>query len=273
MRNDASLTASRARLTGARAAVPRRARSALPGLILLIVLVAAWVAVKYGAQVPDQQMPAPLQVLREGWAARTQLLRAAASTLGGALGGFLLGSAAAVLAAVLIASSPAASRVLVPVALVVRTLPIIAIAPLLTLLLGTGVITIVAVAAIIIFFPTMINAMLGLRSVPPEALELMAVADASRLDVLWRVRLPTALPYVFSGIQVGAATCILAAMVAEWVTTGTGLGYLILQAGVQFDVALMWAGVLAAAVLALAVFAATGYIARRVIPGEPAGGR
>lgn len=261
------------RQEGAGPSVSGRVRSALPGLILLAALVAAWFAVKYGARVPDQQMPAPLQVLREGWAARGQLVKAAASTLGGALAGFLLGNAAAVFAAVLIASSPAASRVLVPFALVVRTLPIIAIAPLLTLLLGTGVITIMAVAAIIIFFPTMINTVLGLRSVPPEALELMAVANASRLEVLWRVRLPTALPYAFSGLQVGAATCILAAMVAEWVTTGTGLGYLILQAGVQFDVGLMWAGALVAAVLALAVFALTGFIARRVIPGEPADAR
>jgi NitT/TauT family transport system permease protein len=253
--------------------VSGRVRSALPGLILLAALVAAWFAVKYGARVPDQQMPAPLQVLREGWAARGQLIKAAASTLGGALAGFLLGNAAAVFAAILIASSSAASRVLVPFALVVRTLPIIAIAPLLTLLLGAGVITIMAVAAIIIFFPTMINTVLGLRSVPPEALELMAVANAARLEVLWRVRLPTALPYAFSGLQVGAATCILAAMVAEWVTTGTGLGYLILQAGVQFDVGLMWAGALVAAVLALAVFALTGLIARRVIPGESADAR
>ena len=255
------------------ARLPRRVRSALPGLILFVALVAAWFAVKYGARIPDQQMPAPLQVVQEGWSARAELLKAAASTLGGALAGFLLGSAAAVLAAVLIASSRVASRVLVPFALVVRTLPIIAIAPLLTLLLGTGLITIMAVAAIIIFFPTMINTVLGLRSVPPEALELMAVANASRLQVLWRLRLPTALPYAFSGLQVGAATCILAAMVAEWVTTGTGLGYLILQAGVQFDVGLMWAGVLVAAVLALAVFALTGLIARRVIPGEPADAR
>lgn len=253
--------------------LPGRLRSALPGLILLAALVAAWFAVKYGARIPDQQMPAPLQVVQEGWAARAELLKAAASTLSGALAGFLLGSVAAVLAAVLIASSRVASRVLVPFALVVRTLPIIAIAPLLTLLLGTGLITIMAVAAIIIFFPTMINTVLGLRSVPPEALELMAVANASRLDVLWRLRLPTALPYAFSGLQVGAATCILAAMVAEWVTTGTGLGYLILQAGVQFDVGLMWAGVLVAAVLALAVFALTGMIARRVIPVESADAR
>jgi NitT/TauT family transport system permease protein len=251
----------------------RRPRSALPGLILLGALIAAWFAVKYGGHVPDQQMPAPVQVVREGWAARSELLKAAASTLGGALGGFALGNAAAVIAAFLIASSRVASRVLVPFALVIRTLPIIAIAPLLTLLLGTGMITIIAVAGIIIFFPTLINAVLGLRSVSREVLELMAVADASRLDVLWRVRLPAALPYVFSGLQIGAATCILAAMVAEWVTTGTGLGYLILQAGVQFDVGLMWAGVLVAALLALAVFAVTGVIARRVIGEEPSDAR
>jgi NitT/TauT family transport system permease protein len=267
------MTATRVPTGTARSWLPRRSRSALPGLILFIALIAAWVAVKYGARVPDQQMPAPLQVLREGWAAKGELTNAAASTVSGALSGFLLGSAAAVVAAVLVASSAVAARVLVPFALVVRTLPIIAIAPLLTLLLGTGTITIVVVAGIIIFFPTMVNAVLGLRSVPPEALELMAVANASRLEVLWRVRLPTALPYVFSGLQVGAATCILAAMVAEWVTTGTGLGYLILEAGVQFDVALMWAGVLVAAVLALAVFALTGLIARLVTGEEPADAR
>ncbi len=228
------------------------------------MLVALWVAIKYGAAVPSQEMPAPLDVVREGWAQRNQLLSAALSTLEGAIGGFLLGSLAAVAAAIVIASSPVAARLLVPVALVVRTFPIIAIAPLLTLLLGYGTVTIVTIASIIIFFPTMVNGVLGLRSVPPEALELLAIANASRVEVLWRLRLPTALPYVFSGLQIGAATCILAAMVAEWVTTGTGLGYLILQAGTNFDVPLMWAGVIVAAVLALLVFSLTGWVGRRI---------
>jgi len=97
--------------------------------------------------------------------------------------------------------------------------------------------------------------------VPPPA----SSANASRLQLLWKLRLPTALPYVFSGLQIGAATCILGAMVAEWVTTGTGLGYLILLAGTQFDIPLMWAGVIVAAVLAMLVFAVTGWVARRVV--------
>jgi NitT/TauT family transport system permease protein len=129
-------------------------------------------------------------------------------------------------------------------------------------MLGNGEITIMAIAALIIFFPTMVNAVLGLRAVAPETLELMAIGNASRLDVLWRVRLPNAVPYVLAGLQIGAATCILGAMVAEWVATGSGLGYLILQAGVQFQIGLMTAGVLLAAVLALAIFALTGSIAR-----------
>lgn len=248
-----------------RTARRRRVRSALPAVTLVVLVIALWIVVKYVGRVPGTEMPAPLDVLREGWGQRGQLLSAAADTLEGAFGGFLLGSLAAVLAAILIASSSTAARVLVPVAVVVRALPIIAIAPLLTLLLGYGTITVVTVAAMIIFFPTMINGVLGLRSVPPEALELMAIANASRLSVLWRMRLPTALPYLFSGLQIGAATCILAAMVAEWATTGSGLGYLILQAGTEFDVPLMWAGVIVAAILALLVFGLTGWVRRRVV--------
>ncbi len=247
----------------------RHVRSTLPGVIAVILLLVLWIVVKYGGHVSDQALPKPLDVVHDGWSSRSALLDAARHTLVGALGGFLLGNVLAVAAAVLIASSRLAARLLVPLALTASTLPIVAIAPFLTLLLGNGTTTIVVVAAIIIFFPTMVNGVLGLRSVPPDALELMQMAGASWFDVLLRVRLPTALPFIFSGLQVGSATCILGAMVAEWVTTGTGLGYLILQAGVQFEVPLMWAGVILASVLALIVFAITGWIARRVIRGAP----
>jgi NitT/TauT family transport system permease protein len=248
----------------------QRIRSAVPGAVILVALLALWIVVKDAGHVSAQEMPSPLQVVRAGWQQRSQLISAGLNTLEGALGGFALGSIAAVAAAIAIASSTLAARLLLPIALVVRTLPIIAIAPLLTLLLGYGTITIVAVAGIIIFFPTMVNGVLGLRSVPPEAIELMAMANASPFALLWRVRLPTALPYVFSGLQIGAATCILGAMVAEWVTTGTGLGYLILEAGTEFEVPLMWAGVIVAAVLALLVFALTGWVARRIVFEQPA---
>jgi NitT/TauT family transport system permease protein len=247
------------------AAARLRVRSALPGIMLLLVLLAAWIAVKYGAHVSEEKMPAPLEVVKAGWTNHAQLLKAAGQTIQGALEGFFAGSILAVLAAILVASSTVAARLLLPLALVIRTLPIVAIAPLLTLLVGYGSLTIVIISAMIIFFPTLVNAILGLRSVSSEAIELMAMANASRVQVLWKLRLPTALPYIFSGLQIGAATCILGAMVAEWVTTGNGLGYLILLAGTEFEVPLMWAGVIVSAVMAIIVFLITGWVARRVI--------
>jgi NitT/TauT family transport system permease protein len=240
----------------------RHVRSVVPGLVLLLVLLLAWIVAKDVGHVAEDKMPAPLEVLRAGWTNRAHLLKAGLSTLEGALGGLILGSLLAVVAAVFIATSAFAARVLVPIA--------IAITPLLTLVLGYGKLTIIVIAALIIFFPTMVNAVLGLRSVPPAALELMATANASRWQVLTEVQLPTALSYVFSGLQIGGALCILGAMVAEWVATGTGLGTLILQASTSFEVPLMWAGVIFASILAMIVFAVIGAVARRVVYVEAA---
>ena len=237
----------------------------VPGLILVVVLIAAWICVKYIGRVPDYEMPTPIQVAQAEWNSRGTLISAGLSTLEGALGGLLLGSVLAIFAAILIATSALCARVLIPLAVVARTLPIIAITPLLTLVLGYGKTTIIVVAALIIFFPTMVNAVLGLRSVPPAAIELLSTANATRLQVLREVQLPTALSYVFSGLQIGGALCILGAMVAEWVATGTGLGSLILHASTSFEVPLMWAGVIFASVMAMIVFSIIGWIARRVV--------
>jgi NitT/TauT family transport system permease protein len=243
----------------------RRVRSALPGLVLLLVLLLAWILAKDVGHVAEDKMPAPLEVVRAAWTNRAHMISAGLSTLEGALGGLILGSVLAVFAAIFIATSAFAARVLVPIAVVVRTLPIIAITPLITLVLGYGKLTIIVVAALIIFFPTMVNAVLGLRSVPPAAIELLATANATRWQVLREVQLPTALSFVFSGLQIGGALCILGAMVAEWVATGTGLGTLILQASTSFEVPLMWAGVIYASILAMIVFFVIGFVARRVV--------
>lgn len=240
-----------------------RLRSALPGAVAAVLVLGLWFAVKLVARPSDLVLPSPPAVAEAAVSRSDELLGATAYTLVGAFGGFVAGNLVGILGALLVAASTTAARVVLPMALVVRVVPVIALAPFLTLALGQGRATIVAIAGLIVFFPTLVNGVLGLRSVSRETLELMEVIDASRWDVFRRVRLPAALPYLFSAFQVGAASCILGAMVAEWVTSGNGLGYLILQSGVQFDVALMWAGVLVATLLALVAFGVTGWLARR----------
>ena len=242
----------------------KRLTSLTYGLLIIVGIVVVWSLVKYGSGVTNEALPAPMEVARAAWVNRGALIAATGITLEGALGGFFFGSVAAVGLAIVMASSPTVSRTLMPIVLVIRTTPVIAIAPLLTLVLGNGIATIFTVTALIIFFPTMVNAVLGLQSVPPGVIEPMAIGNASRRDVLWRVRLPNALPFIFSGLQIGASTCILGAMVAEWIATESGLGYMILQAGAEFDIGLLWAAVLVAGLAAFVIFMLTGWVARRV---------
>lgn len=242
---------------------PQSLRRLLPSALAALLVLGVWVGVKLIFRPDDQILPSPLAVLDEAGASSSTLFSAAKTTLIGAFGGFVVGNVVGIAGAMIVAGSATAARVILPLALVVRVIPVIALAPFLTLVLGSGSTTVIAISALIVFFPTLINGVLGFRSVPPEMLELMEISGASTWDVFRHVRGPAALPYLFAAFQVGAAACILGAMIAEWVTSSEGLGYLILQSGVQFDVELMWAGVVLAAVLALVAFGITGWFARR----------
>ncbi|WP_320671369.1 ABC transporter permease [Patulibacter defluvii] len=242
---------------------PNPLRRMLPSLIAATVVIGAWFLVKAIAQPADDVLPAPLDVLREAGNQSSTLWDATKTTLIGAFGGFVAGNLIGIVGALLVAASATAARVVLPLALVIRVIPVIALAPFLTLALGSGSATVIAISALIVFFPTLVNGVLGFRSVPREMLELMEICGAGGWEVFRRVRIPAALPYLFSAFQVGAAACILGAMIAEWVTSSEGLGYLILQSGVQFDIELMWAGVVLAALLALIAFGLTGWLARR----------
>jgi NitT/TauT family transport system permease protein len=128
---------------------------------------------------------------------------------------------------------------------------------------------VITISALIVFFPTLVNGVLGLRSVEDESLELMRVLNASWWQVFWRLRLPAALPALFAAFRVAAAACVLGALVAEWVASGSGLGYLILQSGVQFEVPLMWSGVLLSTAMAVFAFGLISYAERRLVSWQP----
>jgi ABC-type nitrate/sulfonate/bicarbonate transport system permease component len=221
--------------------------------------------------IPSFLLPTPVQVANAAIAERWILFSAAMTTVGEAAVGFLLGNAIGLLAAFAAAAWLTAARIALPIALAVRSAPIIALTPILTLVFGFGFRTTAVIVALIVFFPALVNGVLGLRSVSPNVLEYMHVIDAPESVVLQRVRIPAALPSIFAAFRIGSVSSILGAMVAEWVTTGGGLGYLILKSGVSFELALMWAGVLASVALAVVALAATSWLERRVIAWQPLG--
>jgi NitT/TauT family transport system permease protein len=251
--------------TALRPAASRRfvRQYALPAAGILVLLL-AWEGYTRVFHVPHYLVPAPSLIawtLVEEW---PTIQRNVGRTLVEAVGGFVLGNGFAVVLAVVFVHSPGVERVLYPVAVAIRT------APILVLLLGNGYAPKVVIAALISFFPTLVNMVRGLEAVEPSALELMRVLSASRRQVFFKLRLPSSLPFLFSALKIATASCVIGAIVAEWVGADTGLGYLIIVATFEFRTGLLYATTAVGSFLALAFFLAVVALEKAVVRWKPA---
>ena len=229
-------------------------RRLLLPVVVIGALVLAWdLAIRLFA-VPEYVIPTPGSVGQALVRERARLLDNAIPTIVESVGGFALGNLVAIAAALAFVHSNALERALYPVAVAVRTLPIVAIAPIFVLLLGNGYAPKIAIAALITFFPTLVNMVEGLESADPQALELMHVLSAGKTEIFRYVRWPSSLPYLFSAMRIASTSSVLGALVAEWIGTNKGLGYLIVLTTYDFRTALLYAAMVVTSAIALAFF-------------------
>ena len=229
-------------------------RRILLPLTVIAGLVIVWDLTIRILAVPAYMVPAPAAVARALVKERAMLLDNAIPTILESLGGFALGNLVAIAAALAFVHNKMLERALYPVAVAVRTLPIVAIAPILVLLLGNGYAPKVAIAALITFFPTLVNMVEGLESADVQAMELMHVLSASPSEIVRYVRWPSSLPYLFSAMRIASTSSVLGALVAEWIGTNKGLGYLIVLTTYDFRTALLYAAMVVTSALALLFF-------------------
>ena len=187
------------------------------------------------------------------------------TTLYEALLGLALGAAVALVAAVLMAHSRLAERALFPLAILVKVTPVVAVAPLLVIWFGFGLWPKVCVAALISFFPFLVNAITGFRSVNPGAMEFVRSLQASPLQVFLKLRAPSALPYLFAALKVSLPLSLIGAVVAEWFSGDKGLGLVIFTANYQLDTPTLFAAIAVLAVIGVALNTATSLVERRVL--------
>ncbi len=173
--------------------------------------------------------------------ARALLVHGLGATVADAATGFAAGTLVATAVAVAFVMYPRLERALMPAAIALRSVPVIAMTPLLVLLFGRGVLGTTVITGIITFFPTLVNVMQGLRSASPQAVELLALYGAAPWMIVWKVRLPSAMPALFAAVRISALGSILGAIVAEWLATGRGLGYVMITARAQFQFTILWA--------------------------------
>ncbi len=246
-------------------------RVALMGGMGLFSVLALWQALCMVLGIPEYLVPSPVAVLgavRDDWSI---LVSAAGPTIVEAGLGFLLGNTVAIIVAVCFVYNKLIEEMYFPVAILIKTIPIVAIAPVLKIILGNGIEPKVVVAALICFFPTLVNAVRGLRAVNPNLLELMHVLSASKFEVFRHVRFFSATPYIFSALKVSVTMCVLGAIVGEWIGSNKGIGYLLLQSMYDFNAPRLFATILTASTIAITGFAIVSVVEKRIIrwnPGE-----
>lgn len=241
------------RETKAKSNRSRSRRIATP-LAAVLVLVVLWQLVTVIFSVPYYIVPSPIEVGASFRESISTLLEHSGPTVFEAGLGFLVGNSIAILLAVLFVHWKAAEEALMPVAVFVQTVPIVAIAPVLVLMLGTGYTPKVVIAALISFFPTLVNMVKGLKAVEKEHLELFRLLSASRSETFWKLRAFASMPFLFSSLRITATTSVIGAIVAEWIGSQRGLGYLIIQATYNFDTPLLYATMIMASLVAVVFF-------------------
>lgn len=244
---------------------PRALRTLAAALLGVVLIAGVWQLLVTGLRVPAYLVPEPLAVARAFGTNARVLAGAAGLTLGAAALGLLAATILALALAGAFSLSPGLARASLPVVIAFRSAPVAAVAPIVTLFLGRGLPTSVVVVVIVSFFPLFVNLLRGLAGADRNAAELAHVYGASPWQTLRLVRVPSALPYLFTGLRVAGAGAILGAMLSEWITGSRGLGNLILDAGEMRETELLWAAVLASVGMALGVFALTSWGERRVL--------
>jgi NitT/TauT family transport system permease protein len=233
----------------------------------LAFLVLAWYLIVWIGDLRAFILPTPdlvftrfIETLRDG-----SLLRHFGITLGEVLAGLMLGAVTATSLGYLLAKSPAMERLLAPYIVASQSVPIVAVAPLLVIWFGPGVLSKVLVCALIVFFPILINTVVGVRSVPQDLYALMRTLQATRWQMFRLLELPAALSVILGGLRIGATLSVIGAVVGEFVGSDRGLGFLINVGRGQYDTAKVFVAVFSLVVMALGLYGVVVLFERRLL--------
>lgn len=230
----------------------RAALRRFAGVLTLFVILGIWQIVTVNGWVDSFLLPAPaavaerfLDVLADG-----RLWLHTRTTLIEIVGGLVIGLSIGVALGVVIAKSPILEDLLSPVIVAFQSTPIVAYAPLLVIWFGNGIESKIITGVLIVFFPMLMNTIVGLRNVPTDLRDLMRVSQASSWQIFTKLELPAAMPVLLTGLKTSATLAVIGAVVGEFIVANAGLGFLINLARSTYDTALVFVAVITLAVLA-----------------------
>ncbi|KMO27391.1 ABC transporter permease [Methylobacterium aquaticum] len=240
-------------------------RAVQRGILGALLLIGLWEGIARGLSLPAYILPAMSDVLLGVWSKRTMLGEAAAYTLAEALLGYVLGALAGIGLAVALTLLPQIRGFVVTAVTAVNSVPVVAYSPLILLWCGIGLASKVVMVALAVSFTLFLSTLAGLDRVDRRSIDLMRSFGAGRLALLWRLRLPTALPLILAGLRVSTVRSIIVAIVTEMLGAYGGLGWVIYQAVLQIDFVQVWSAIVVASAASLLFFGLVGLAERRLL--------
>ena len=237
----------------------------IPSALALGLAGVAWQVWVRVNEVPIYIVPAPSDVLSRLSGDLDFFAKESVVTLSEALAGFALGSGVALLAATFMAHSRFLERSLLPLAILVKVTPIVAVAPLFVIWFGFGAMPKVLIAALITFFPTLVNGVTGFRSVNPGAMDFLRSLRASRREIFFALRVPSSLPYLFAAFRVSIPLSVTGAVIAEWFSADRGLGSVIVVAHNDLDMPTLFGAIFALAFIGIGLTILVGLMERKAL--------
>lgn len=233
--------------------------------VVYLVCLAVWEWLCRALEVPSWLLPKPSEIATAAIEWAPELGINSLVTLRETVIGFLLALALSLPLAALIAFNPFARRLIYPLLLGLQSIPKVALAPLVTLWFGFSEWPKIVIVVLVCFFPILVNVVSGLENVPKAMLDLMRAYGASKQLVLRRLRLPAAMPAVFTGCKVAVTFAVIGAVIGEFVSAQSGLGYLIMISTSQSQTAVAFAAILALTLLSVALFYVIEFLEKRVV--------
>lgn len=233
-------------------------------LLLVIVLLIVWEAAVRFFDVPRFLLPTPSEIVRLAIDEWSLLQMHSLATIWAILTGYVAAVAFALAVSALMIRFPLFEQLIMPIFVGLQSVPKIAIAPLILVWVGAGIGSKILVVMSIAFFPIVINTMAGFKEVDRGLHDVFRSVAATERQMLLKLRLPYAVPYIFAGLRIGTTLAVLGAIVAEWLAASNGLGYLVLSGSFNFNTARSFTAIIALAIIGTSFFSLMSWIERRI---------
>jgi NitT/TauT family transport system permease protein len=241
-------------------------RSVLLPLAAFLAFLALWEGVIRIFNIPIYLAPPPSGIISEFYKLAGLFLTHAAATLQTIVLGFLLAAAIAIPLGAAIAAHRLVSEALYPLIVFTHAIPVIAVAPIIVVVFGTGIASRLVVVLLISFFPIMVSTATGLLQTPKDMLDLAAATGTSRLQRLLRIEMPYAVPYIFNGLRIGITAAVVGGVVGEFVSADKGLGYLVVHNTSNFNLPRAMAAVTILAIMSVVLYQLVALCQRTLFP-------